>query len=98
MIHTIFSTARCVVQVRQRRSSSADQRVVWKELAMSTVSEEIAMVAAISQREAFPLRPQRPHDLDQPFASMQRLSNSSRFASATGTWVPAEATVFDASN
>jgi hypothetical protein len=35
------------------------------------------------------------HDRDQPFASMQRRSKSSRFASAA---VPAEAMAFDASN
>jgi hypothetical protein len=41
---------------------------------------------------------QRPHDRDQPFASMQRPSNSSRFASLTGACVSAETLAFDASN
>jgi hypothetical protein len=41
---------------------------------------------------------QRPHDRDHPLASMQRLSSSFRFVSATAPSVPAEATVFEASN
>jgi hypothetical protein len=44
------------------------------------------------------LRPQHPHDRDQPFASMQRPSNSSRFASLTGACASAGTLAFDASN
>jgi len=40
----------------------------------------------------------RGRDRDHPFASMQRLSNSPRLASATPASVPLEATSFEASN
>jgi len=40
----------------------------------------------------------RGRDRDHPFASMQRLSNSPRLASATPASVPLEATAFEASN
>jgi hypothetical protein len=55
------------------------------------VGKEIAV-------KKYVVRPQPPHDRDQPFASMQRLSNSLRFVSATGASIPAEATGLDASN
>jgi hypothetical protein len=44
------------------------------------------------------LSAQRSHDRDQPFASMQRPSNSSRFAPLTGARASAETLAFDASN
>jgi len=43
-------------------------------------------------------RAQRPHDRDHPFASMHRLSNSPRLASAFSASVPAATTAFVASN
>jgi hypothetical protein len=44
------------------------------------------------------LRPQRPHDRDQPFASMQRRSNSFAFASGISVGAPSAAAPFEASN
>ena len=43
-------------------------------------------------------RVQRPHDRNHPFASMHRLSNSPRLASAFSASVPAATTAFVASN
>src|SRR5277367_840188 len=80
--------------VYKGRPASIDAAQVRAMKAQGLGASEIAKTLKIGRASVYRVleagsrpRPQRPHDRDQPFASMQRPSNSSCFASAA---VPAE--------